>query len=255
MDFEAWSLRETDPGRARRLAIGYATGVAVCLVVAIAGAMVKGKAPVAEEEDVIDVKLASRTAEAPPPPPPPPPPIEVRRGPPAPRGNRPLLTAPKEVPTELPPEGPPTNARGSGEGDYGEDRGEPGGVPGGTGTAPAAAPPPPPPPPPPAPPPPKPEGPIQLPEDATPPEAISKADPSFSDAVRSAGIETTVAVKYVVTETGAVTNVTIVRGGHPMVNDTILAAVRSWRFRPAKLPNGMTIAVFRIAKFRIKPKA
>jgi protein TonB len=73
--------------------------------------------------------------------------------------------------------------------------------------------------------------------------------------VRAAGIDATVVVKFVITETGAVTHVNIVRGGHPMLNESILATVRAWRFKPAKLPNGMPIAVFKIAKFRVKPKS
>jgi protein TonB len=61
-----------------------------------------------------------------------------------------------------------------------------------------------------------------------------------------------VVVKYVVTESGEVTNVKVVRG-HPMFDAAVLAAVRTWRFKPAAL-DGRPIAIFRVARFPFKLK-
>ncbi|MBK7583300.1 MAG: TonB family protein [Myxococcales bacterium] len=55
-------------------------------------------------------------------------------------------------------------------------------------------------------------GPVAVTEDVTPPRAISNTPPSYPADAKAAGIEGTVVIKYVVTETGAVTGVTAVRG-------------------------------------------
>jgi protein TonB len=66
----------------------------------------------------------------------------------------------------------------------------------------------------------------------TPPQAISTPQPAYPADARTQGITATVVVKFVVTETGEVTNVTVVRG-HPMFDAAVLAAVRTWRYKPA----------------------
>ena len=66
------------------------------------------------------------------------------------------------------------------------------------------------------------------------------------------GIEATVVVKFVVTESGDVTGVTIVRG-HPMFDAAVLAAVRSWRYQPAMF-EGRPIRVYRVARIPFKLK-
>jgi protein TonB len=59
-------------------------------------------------------------------------------------------------------------------------------------------------------------------------------------------------VKFVVTETGAVTNIKVLKG-HPLFDDVVKAAVATWTFEPAKY-EGKPIAVYRVVKipFRIK---
>ncbi|WP_437720672.1 energy transducer TonB [Sorangium sp. So ce861] len=258
MYLETWNAGEADPDRAKRLAIGYAAGLLLFAGIALLAARLSGAIqPPPPEEEVVDVKLATRVPEAPPPAPepapaPPPPPAEA----PAPRPaapRRPALVAPTAVPTEAPAEADPSEAKASDEGTYDEPGGAPGGVPGGvpggTGTAAVTAAPPPPPPPPP---PPQPKGPIHLPENGTPPVALSNPQPSVPEAALSAGIEATVVVRFVVTETGEVTNVTIVRG-HPLFNDTVLATVKAWRYKPA-IAEGRPVSVWRTVPFRFKAK-
>jgi periplasmic protein TonB len=252
MHLETWSTGESDPERAKRLAIGYAVGIAMFAAVALIAARMSGAIKPPEDDDLVEVKLATQLPEAPPAPPPPPPPD---RPPPAPGPKGPpkkVLVAPTAVPTEAPPEADPSKAKPESGGDdaYGEPGGVPGGVPGGTGTGTAAAaPPPPPPPPPPAP---KARGPVQLPENATPPVALGNAQPGYPPEARSAGVEAVVIVKFVVTETGEVANVTVVRG-HPMFDATVLAMVKSWRFKPA-IADGKPIAVYRMVRFPFKFK-
>ncbi|KYF65975.1 energy transducer TonB [Sorangium cellulosum] len=256
MHLETWNAGEADPERAKRLAIGYAAGLLLFAGIALSAARLSGAIrPPPPEEDVVDVKLAARIPEAPPvaaAPPPPPPAAEA----PAPRAAAPrraALVAPSAVPKEAPPEADPSEATPSDDDTYGEPGGAPGGVPGGIpggmGTAGVAAPPPPPAPPPPAP---QPRGPIHLPENATPPVALSCAPPVPPEAALSAGVEATVAVRFVVTETGEVTNVTIVRG-HPLFNDAVLAAMKACRYKPA-ISDGRPVSVWRTVPFRFKAK-
>jgi len=249
MRFEAFSAGESDPGRKKRLAVGYATAIAICTMVGAVGASIKSEIVVEEEEEqVVDVQLAP-TAEPPKPPPPPPLPAEPAPRAPAPPGpkHKPIVT-PTAVPTEMPAEADPKAAKGS-EDDYGEGSGEGSGegVPGGTGIAPAVVAPPPPPPPPP---PPKPAGPIQLTENDTPPEAIATPQPAYPADVKAEGVEGTVVVRFVVTESGEVTNVTVVKG-HPRLDPGVLATVRTWRFKPA-LSGGRPVSSYKTARFNFR---
>ena len=248
MNIDAWSLGDDDPGRAKRLAIGYAVGVALILVAGGVGATLRAAPEPAAEEEVIDVKLAPSVA--PEPPKPPPPPIaEAPKAPPSGPAPRKAIVAPTAVPTEAPPESDKPPPPRSGEDEYADGKGGVvGGVAGGTGTgtvAVAAAPPPPPPapPPPPPPPPPRAQGPIALPENATAPVALATPAPQYPAGAKADGITATVVVKFVVSETGEVTNVAIVRG-HPLFDAVVLAAVRTWRYQPAVF-EGRPVAVFK----------
>jgi periplasmic protein TonB len=255
MRFEAWSAAESDPGRRKRLAIGYLTAIAICTGVGVVAASVKGTSlPFEAEEEVLDVQLAP-TAEPPKEAPPPPPPEAVAvapRGPAPPKGHKPI-EAPTSIPSDKPPEGDPDDAKPTDDDPYGGPVGSPngvvGGVPGGTGTGAPTAPPAPPAPPPP---PPKPAGPVQLTENDTPAEAISTPQPPYPEQARSDGVEATVVVRFVVTETGDVTNVTVVRG-HPLFDAGVLATVKGWRFKPA-LHEGRPIASYRVARIPFKLK-
>jgi len=255
MHLETWNAGEADPERAKRLALGVAAGLLLFAAIGLAAARLSGAiAPPPPEEEVVEVKLATQVPEAPPvaPAPAPPPPAAEAPAPRPTAPGRPALVAPTAVPSEAPAEADPSQAKASDDDTYGEPGGAPGGVPGGvpggTGTAAVAAPAPPPPPPPP----PQPKGPIHLPENATPPVAISNSLPPIPEAARSAGIEATVVVRFVVTETGEVTNVTIVRG-HPLFNDVVLATVKTWRYRPA-IHEGRPVSTFKTVRIPFKAK-
>ena len=71
--------------------------------------------------------------------------------------------------------------------------------------------------------------------------------PSYPSAAKSAGIEGTVIVAYVVTESGAVSSVKAVRGPAEL-RGVCEAAVRGWKFKPAML-DGRPVSVRRIARF------
>jgi protein TonB len=65
-------------------------------------------------------------------------------------------------------------------------------------------------------------------------------------------VDATVVVKFVVTESGEVSDVTVVRG-HPMFDAAVVSAVRTWRFKPA-IYEGRPIRVYRVARFPFKLK-
>ncbi|MFP2931454.1 energy transducer TonB, partial [Pyxidicoccus sp. 3LG] len=96
-------------------------------------------------------------------------------------------------------------------------------------------------------------GPIHLPEEAKPPvELASNVRPEFPQSARSAGREGQVILKLVVTETGEVRDVTVLRGEEPFVSAAV-RAVSTWRYQPAVL-EGRPIAVHRVVKvpFRLR---
>ena len=80
-----------------------------------------------------------------------------------------------------------------------------------------------------------------------------RQDHQFADYLaRKQGIEALVVVKFVVEEDGQITDVKIVKG-HPLFDDVVLAAVRSWTFEPATL-DGKPVRMARMVKipFRLK---
>jgi protein TonB len=239
--------RKTDHHARRRFA--FSTGASLVLygLVGVAVVWAASKPEPAQAPDESVAVTFQPMPEAPPPAPPPPPPavpadMKVKRV----KTPRPVepLRAPEEVPAEPLPEAEPTNdavevADGT--------AGEAGGVEGGTAAPPA--------PPPPAPPPPKPTraDPINLPEQATPPVAADdNRQPDYPAEARAKGLEGQVILKIVVSESGAVTRVEVLRGDEPFAA-AAMAAVKTWRYSPA-LVEGRPTAVFRIVKipFRIK---
>jgi TonB family protein len=99
----------------------------------------------------------------------------------------------------------------------------------------------------------RPSGPINLPEDAKPPvELASNVPPEFPQSARAAGREGQVILKVVVTETGQVRDVGVLRGEEPFVSAAV-RAVGTWRYQPALL-EGRPIAVYRVVKvpFRLR---
>ncbi|MBI4957829.1 MAG: energy transducer TonB [Myxococcales bacterium] len=138
---------------------------------------------------------------------------------------------PKVVPTGAPREGDPSAAGADGADPYadadahGSD--EPGAPREPTGPAP--------PPPTPAPPAPAPRPPPAVKatrEDVAPPKPLSRTPPAYPASAKAAGVEGTVTVRYVVTESGDVAEVRATAGPEEL-RAACVAAVASWRFEPA----------------------
>ncbi len=224
-------------------------GLAVSTVVAAVAYLGAGSALVAfattqqaPPEKIVEVtfeKLMPKKA-LPPPPPPPPKVRKVVAAVAAPRIEE--LIAPKEVPKEKPPEQDPSKAIAQGGG----GDGIPGGSYGGGESAPA-------PPPPPPPPKPKKLEAINLPEEAEAPVPDpSNAPPGYPEAARAAGLEGRVILKIVISESGSVTSVQVMRGD-PMLAQAAVEVVKGWKFSPAML-EGKPIAVFRIVPINFSSK-
>ena len=192
----------------------------------------------------------------PPPPPPPPEPVRVE-APPRPRVARPPpppaatpppvaapvaapapaaapLTAPKALPLEKPPEADVATAAiavavgGTGDGSgtaVGTNDADESAAP---AVAKAGS-----------------SGPINLPEDAEPPEpSEDNAAPEYPESARLTGQEARVVLKVVVELDGRVGRVQVLKGEEPFVS-AALAVVRTWTYSPATL-EGAPISVFKI---------
>jgi periplasmic protein TonB len=212
----------------------------------IAGGVVAASAAARQavkEEELVQVEFAAPPEPEPPPVEPPPPPPAATPPSPRPKAQRKELTAPKEIPKEKPAEAdrPLAEAPPPGAGQEGFTDG----VVGGTGTAPAA-------PIVPAPAPARASGPVHLPENASPVVAKSgNAMPAYPEDARKGGVQGAVVAKLVIGSDGAVKSVEILRGPevfHAVVKATLL----SWRFEPARLPDGTAISVFKLVSLPFK---
>ncbi|MBE2254437.1 MAG: TonB family protein [Myxococcus sp.] len=86
-------------------------------------------------------------------------------------------------------------------------------------------------------------GPVNLPEEAEPPEPDEgNPAPEYPEGARATGQEARVVLKVVVEKSGAVGRVQVLKGEEPFVAAAI-AAVKAWRFSPATLDD-QPIAVF-----------
>ncbi|HVR69997.1 MAG TPA: energy transducer TonB [Vicinamibacteria bacterium] len=197
---------------------------------------------------------------APPPPPPPPPPAAPRAAT-RPRVERPkvkvetLTEAPRfTAPVEVPPriDDPGVDIGGS---DLGVAGGEPGGVAGGVAGGvqggviggvvggvlggvpePEATPPPPPPTQPPAP-----KGPVRVGGQIKEPTKVRNVPPAYPDIAKQARVQGVVVLEAVISPSGEVTNVRVMRGV-PLLNDAATNAVRQWRYTPTML-NGQPVSL------------
>lgn len=94
-------------------------------------------------------------------------------------------------------------------------------------------------------------GPVNLPEDADPPEpSEDNAPPEYPEAMRATGQEARVVLKIVVERDGRVGRVQVLKGDEPFVS-AALAAVKQWTYEPARL-DGEAIAVFKIVDLKFK---
>jgi protein TonB len=172
-------------------------------------------------------------AEAPvPPPPPPPPPPAARAAKPSPPSRPtpatgPTFIAPAEIPVGIQPE---TGVDRGDEGGVvgGVEGGIPGGVLGGIlgGIVTEVLPPPPPP-----------QTPTRLGGDIKEPALIHRVEPDYPPVAVSAKVSGTVILEATVDETGAVTDLTVLRS-IPLLDRAAIKAVKQWRYQPLVL-NGV----------------
>lgn len=242
-------FEEFDPKERRKdkRRMGASLAISSVVYLGLAGGVVAASAAARQavkEEELVQIEVA-----APPeaePPPPEPPPLEAPPPSPRPKVQRKALELPKEIPQEKPPEAdkPLAEAPAAGEGQEGFSDG----VAGGTGTAAAPATPQPAP----APPAPKATGPVHLPESATPPVAKSgNTAPVYPEEARKAGLQAVVIAKVTISAIGKVTAVDIMRGPE-IFHAPVKAALMTWLYEPARLPDGTAIAVFRIVQLPFK---
>lgn len=241
----------TDVASARRFALSTTASIGVFVLIGVAVVSAAGKVREVIQEkkgtDVVFRPPPPPVVEVKPPPPPPPPPKPklapkpapptANTPPPAPTTVAPApIVAPTTVPLDKPPEAEKEVVAAAPIAVGGTGALVPGGVVGGTGTGTGAA-----------------VGggraaPINLPESATPPEPLeSNIIPEYPSEARAKGLEGTVILKGVVEVDGRITQLKVMRGDEPFAS-AALAAVKSWRFKPA-IVEGRPTAVFRI--FRI----
>lgn len=88
-------------------------------------------------------------------------------------------------------------------------------------------------------------GPVNLPEDAEPPEpSEDNAQPEYPESARATGAEAKVVLKIVVEQSGRVGRIQVLKGEEPFVG-AALAVVRTWTYSPATL-EGAPLTVFKI---------
>lgn len=249
--FAAASRLTIDPEREKRLVVAALAAVAVMAGFITVTAVLSSRVASVEKEKTVDV--AFRPPPPPPPPakidnPPPPPPVVKKLSAPkppvavevpvpvaAPAPAAAPMVAPKEVPKVAPPESTTAVAAiavavgGTGTGN-GTAVGGPIARSEDDSPAPvevkAAG-----------------GGPVNLPEEADPPEPDeNNPAPEYPEAARTTGQEARVVLKVVVEKTGTVGRIQVLKGEEPFVAAAI-AAVKAWRFTPAML-DAQPIAVF-----------
>jgi periplasmic protein TonB len=199
-----------------------------------------------------------------PPPPPPPPPAAAKRqaAPEKPKQEKPVekVEVPKEVqPTVIPDETPvedltpadpgPIDETATDPNVVGEEGGVPGGVEGGVtggveggvpggviggvpggviGGTPSGM---------------GDEVPMRITAEVRQPKLVNKVEPPYPEVARRARIEGVVILEAVITKTGTVEEVKVIRALHPVLDQAALNAVKKWKYEPAVL-NGRPVKVY-----------
>lgn len=245
--------KKVDPDAKRRYALSAGVSVFLYGFVAAAALVAAGRArPPEPEEPKVEVifRPPPPPAEAAPPPAPKPKPAPP---PPVPEGMKTKVVKALPPPSELVapdklPEG--ELAEGHAEDDAVpvlEDQGPgaSGGLEGGTAPPEAPAP---------APEAPKVAAPINLPEDAEPPEEDERNDHDgdryYPAEAKAKGLEGMVILKIVITAEGSVGKIQVLRGEAPFIGAAV-SMVKGWRYRPARV-EGKAVAVFKILKIPFK---
>ncbi len=218
------------------------TGVTLPISIAIHGVVIGIAlgASVWFVEDVPEPPIPVTFYAAAPPPPPPPPPaaparaaakVEVQKTVPV----RPSeMVAPTIIPENVPkplaapePEAPAGGVEGGVEG------GVPGGVPGGVlggvvgGTGPGTG-----------------EGePLRVGGEVKAPVLVNRVEPGYPEAARKARMEGVVILEAIITASGSVEDVKVLKSVNPLLDASAVRAVQQWRYKPATL-NGRAVRVY-----------
>jgi len=217
------------------------------IYVAIAAAVVTfSAAKTVIEKKNVELTFVEKVMKEPPPPPPPPPaPVVKPEAPaamaPAVRPDQKIrkldkppppkeLVAPKEMPKAKPKEADPSEDKGIAV--YGEPgKGDPAGLEGGLaqgGSLGGQV-----------------GGAIALPEDGTPPVPdAGNRKPDYPQEAKASGKQGTVVLKVYILADGRVAKVEVMRGEEPFVG-AALAAVKNWRFEPARY-KGQAITIYQV---------
>ena len=70
--------------------------------------------------------------------------------------------------------------------------------------------------------------------DVSEPVEISRVSPDYSVAARKDRLEGKVILEAIITETGAVADVRVLRSVHRLLDEAAVAAVRQWRYEPGR---------------------
>lgn len=169
------------------------------------------------------------------PPPPPPPPAAAKAAPKAPDTPKPVQTRPSEmvqpmvIPETVPQPLAQPEAAASEEGvEGGVPGGVPGGIPGGVvgGTGPGGG-----------------EEILRVGGEVKAPIPQLKIDPSYPEAARKARMEGVVILEAIITATGSVEDVRVLKSVNPLLDASAQRAVQQWRYKPATL-NGRAVRVY-----------
>ena len=209
------------------------------LIYGIVGAVVLG-ASIWFVEDVPEPPIPVTFYAAAPPPPPPPPAAPKAASAPKPQTPKPVpvkpveMTAPTVIPEKIPePVAQPEPEVPEGEGvEGGVEGGVPGGVPGGVvggvvgGTGPGTG-----------------DEPLRVGGDVKAPQLQQKVEPSYPEAARKARMEGVVILEAIITASGSVEEVKVLKSVNPLLDASAVRAVQQWRYRPATL-NGRAVRVY-----------
>lgn len=242
-----------DARRLPRLVVSMGVALVFLGAAAVALSRIRSAVPVEKKRTTVVVALTEPTVEKPPPP------VPTVETPDVVPDRAPQKPTERPAAQAISPAKAPLGAdRGGGSGEAGTDDGtDP--YQGGLGPSTPAPPNPTPSPPAPPPSPPRPapvapeaQKPVRVTEDVEAPVPISMGAPGYPEGAKSAGVEGTVVIQYVVTETGAVTSVQVVKGP-PELTGACVAAVSNWKFKPAR-QKGAPISVVRQARFPFRIK-
>lgn len=191
-------------------------------------------------EDVAEPPIPVTFYAAAPPPPPPPPAAAPKPAAAKPEVIKPVpvrpseMTAPTMIPEKIPePLAAPEPELPAGEGvEGGVEGGVPGGVMGGViggvvgGTGPGL------------------EGePLRVGGDVKAPQLTNRVEPSYPEAARKARMEGVVILEAIITASGSVEDVKVLKSMNPLLDAAASRAVSQWRYRPATL-NGRAVRVY-----------